>query len=84
MPDEAREIIFPEGVPIRQIEPDGVPQVGELSPAAAMPQQAVESSSVDTDAEAGLRSEAGEIQAQANQSWKPDEGENLLEREKQT
>jgi small-conductance mechanosensitive channel len=83
MPDESREIIFPEGVPLRQIETDAVEQPDELRPAEGLPQQAVESTSVDTDAEAGLRSEAGEIKAQANRSWKPDEGENLLDREKQ-
>lgn len=49
---------------------------------AANPQQTIESPSVNTDAEAGLRCEAGEIKAQAKQAWMPDEGGNLLEREK--
>jgi small conductance mechanosensitive channel len=79
MPDEAREMIFPEGVPVRWIEPDSVPQAGPLARPSAVPNHTEESASIDTDAEAGLRSEAGEIQAQATHSRKPEEGENLLQ-----
>jgi hypothetical protein len=71
-------MIFPEGVSVRLLEP-----TEEKKPVAAareppMPQPSVEPASVSTDAEAGLRSEAGEIEKQARQSRKPEEGENLL------
>jgi small conductance mechanosensitive channel len=78
MPDEAREMIFPEGVPVRWLDPGEGQPPGSGTTVPGMPDQAEESSSIETDAEAGLRSEAGEIQAQASRSWKPEEGENLL------
>lgn len=78
MPDEAREIIFPKGIPIQPVERMGE-QPG-ISPAAepAMPDEAGEPTSVSTQAEGGLQSEAGTIQEQARHAWKPSEGENLL------
>ena len=78
MPDEAREMIFPQGVSVRMLEPDGgeKPEDAVVEPAA--PRAAEESGSVSTQAEAGLRSEAEEIQEQAAKSRKPEEGENLL------
>jgi len=70
MPDEAREVTFPDGVPVRMLEREGTAQ-----PAAAKP--AAEPETVATEAETGLQSEAGEIQEQARRSWTP--GENLLQ-----
>ena len=78
MPDEAREMIFPQGVSVRLLEPDGGEKPGAVVSEPALPHQVEESGSVSTEAEAGLRSEAGEIQEQAAKSRKPDEGENLL------
>jgi len=78
MPDEAREMIFPQGVSVRLLEPDGGEKPGAVVSELALPHQAEESGSVSTEAEAGLRSEAEEIQEQARQSRKPEEGENLL------
>jgi len=72
LPDEAREIIFPHGVPVRMIEGDGAAEPAE--PALAKP--TAEPETVATKAEAGLQSEAGEIKEQARGSWTP--GENLL------
>lgn len=69
MPDEAREVTFPQGVPVRMIESEGA-----VKPALVMP--AAEPETVATQAEAGLQSEAGEIKEQARKSWTP--GENLL------
>jgi hypothetical protein len=43
-----------------------------------VPKAVEEPASVSTDAEAGLRSEADEIQEQARHSRTPEEGENLL------
>jgi small conductance mechanosensitive channel len=78
MPDEAREMIFPQGVSVRLLEPDGGESSGAVVSEPVLPHQAEESESVSTEAEAGLRSEADEIQEQAAKSRKPEEGENLL------
>jgi small conductance mechanosensitive channel len=78
MPDEAREMIFPQGVSVRLLEPDGVEKTGAASLEPTLPRLIEESGSVSTEAEAGLRSEAEEIQEQARQSRKPEDGENLL------
>ncbi|HEX5755051.1 MAG TPA: mechanosensitive ion channel family protein [Arenimonas sp.] len=81
MPDDAREVIFPQGVPVTLIdrtEAAGVTQ-GEAAqgqrPAAAPAQ---DTDAVSTQAEAGLYSEAVVLEAQARQAqtWKA--GENLL------
>lgn len=72
LPDEARELIFPHGVPVRMIE--GESAVEPDKPAPAKP--SAEPEVVSTRAEAGLQSEAGEIKEQARKSWTP--GENLL------
>jgi small-conductance mechanosensitive channel len=78
MPGEMREVVFPEGIPIQGLER------GRLTPEPgaarrAIPPPAEEPDTVSTDAEAGLVSEAGEIEEQARQSRAPEEGENLLE-----
>jgi small-conductance mechanosensitive channel len=72
LPDEAREVTFPHGVPVRMIEGDGA--VAPADPAQAKP--TAEPETVATQAEAGLQSEAEEIKEQARKSWTP--GENLL------
>ncbi|MFN2289157.1 MAG: mechanosensitive ion channel domain-containing protein [Chromatocurvus sp.] len=72
LPDEARELIFPHGVPVRMIE--GESAVEPDKPISAKP--SAEPEVVSTRAEAGLQSEAGEIKEQARRSWTP--GENLL------
>ena len=73
MPDEAREVTFPLGVPVRIIrETEGAVKPGD----SAQAKPANEPEKVATRAEAGLQSEAAEIKEQARQSWTP--GENLL------
>lgn len=72
LPDEAREVTFPNGVPVRMIEGEGATE--SAAPAPATP--TAEPETVATRAEAGLQSEAGEIKEQARKSWTP--GENLL------
>lgn len=78
MPGETRELIFPEGVILRQDEGDGG---RPAAPAARRPalSSTKEPANVSTDAEAGLRSEAGEIEQQARDARSPEEGENLLD-----
>lgn len=72
LPDEAREVTFPHGVPVRMIEGEGAAE--PATPAASKLDAGPET--VATNAEAGLQSEAGEIKEQASRSWTP--GENLL------
>jgi small conductance mechanosensitive channel len=73
LPDEAREVTFPYGVPVRMIEGEQA-VVEPTEPALAKP--TAEPEAVSTKAEASLQSEAGEIKEQARRSWTP--GENLL------
>lgn len=70
MPDAAREIIFPEGVPLSHEEP-------ERAPASVASSAAPDHDIVATKAEGGLHSEAAVIEEQARRTRKPDE-ENLL------
>jgi small conductance mechanosensitive channel len=78
MPGEVREVVFPEGIPIQELEAGRIaPRPGTAR--QAIPSPAEEPDTVSTDAEAGLVSEAGEIEEQARQSRSPEEGENLLE-----
>lgn len=69
MPDEAREVTFPQGVPVRMIESEGTAK-------PVLPKPTAEPETVATQAEAGLQSESEEIKKQARESWTP--GENLL------
>ncbi|MFO7495582.1 MAG: mechanosensitive ion channel family protein, partial [Desulfobacterales bacterium] len=78
MPDEAREIIFPNGVAVRLIAPEGLPREGAKPPPTAAPQAFEAPETASTDAEGGLRSESGEIQQQARHSRTPEAGQDLL------
>jgi small conductance mechanosensitive channel len=78
MPDEAREVVFPKGLPVTLL--DGK---SELAAATAPPERTrtpptTEDDAVSTKAEVGLSSEAAVIEEQARQSKPLDEGENLL------
>lgn len=82
MPDDAREVIFPQGVPVTLINRSvdaASTRAGagaqRLRPAAA-PAEGTES--VSSQAEAGLYSEAGVIEAQARHAQTLKGGENLL------
>ncbi len=78
MPDESREIIFPQGIPVLTIE--GKSRSTESHPNAPA-ESPDESSSTSTKAEAGLSNEANIIKKQSRDSWQPGDGENLLEPE---
>jgi small-conductance mechanosensitive channel len=79
MPDEAREIIFPHGIPVTMLD-------GKLADAqSARPEKRLppasrpeEPSAVSTKAEAGLYSEAVVIEEQAQQAHAVKDDENLL------
>ncbi|HEX6250549.1 MAG TPA: mechanosensitive ion channel family protein [Gemmatimonadaceae bacterium] len=76
MPDESREIVFPQGVPVtlRQTG-EAVAPVGPRAEAEAAPP---EPKDVATESEAGLRSDAGELEQQARAARVPEEGDDLL------
>jgi small-conductance mechanosensitive channel len=79
MPDEAREVVFPQGIPITML--DGKPartpdaQAEERRPAVG-PSDVPDV--VSTKAEGGLQSEAGVLDEQARQAQPLRDGENLL------
>jgi hypothetical protein len=80
IPDEGREVVFPRGVPI--VMPDS--KTGEIP--VIRPEKPVSTESeeknldaVSTKAEAGLYSEAGAIEEQAQQVKPLQDEENLLE-----
>lgn len=79
MPDEAREMIFPQGVPVTLLEREA-PEKAGLESGTATPAKvpAGESKSASTEAEAGLSSEAGVLEEQARDAQALKEGENLL------
>ncbi|MFO7535510.1 MAG: mechanosensitive ion channel family protein [Kiritimatiellia bacterium] len=79
MPDEAREVVFPQGVPITMLDakrvgkPDA--QAEEQLPADG---PSDEPDVVSTKAEGGLQSESGVLEEQARRAQPLREGENLL------
>lgn len=73
MPDEAREVIFPDGVPVRMIE-------HELKAEQTTgPQPAIESDRVKVSGEGDLASEEEQLRKQARQARIPEEGIDLLQ-----
>jgi small-conductance mechanosensitive channel len=79
MPDEAREVVFPQGVPVTVLEgtPDGTPDGRPgRQPPVVLPDEELDA--ISTKAEAGLYSEAGVIKEQARQLQPLKDGENLL------
>lgn len=79
MPDEAREVVFPNGVPVTMLEaPSGMAEIakqeGRLPPQT--PPESADAAS--TKAEAGLYSEAGVISKQARHMPPLGDEENLL------
>lgn len=79
MPDEAREIIFPQGIPVTMLEgqPGGTHDGRPIKRLPAPPPRD-EPDVPSTQAEGGLSSEAGVIKEQARQVQPLNDGENLL------
>ncbi|MBA3454708.1 MAG: mechanosensitive ion channel family protein, partial [Deltaproteobacteria bacterium] len=78
MPDEAREMVFPRGVPVHVIR-DGEPPAAAPTVSAPRTQQVPgETEDVTTAAEAGLRSDAGDLREQSRKSRTPEGGDDLL------
>jgi small conductance mechanosensitive channel len=80
MPDEAREVVFPQGVPVTVLDGKPADTPGAI-PAKRLPAESPheELDVVSTKAEAGLYSEAAVIEEQAQQAQLLKEGENLLQ-----
>ncbi len=77
--DEAREVVFPRGVPVTLhggIPEETQPFEPREQPPAEPPAEGLDA--VATKAEAGLSSEAGDLEQQARHAKPLDEGENLL------
>ncbi len=81
MPDEAREVVFPQGVPVTGLDAtqqvDGSGVLPEKRPSTPPSHQ--DPDAVSTKAEAGLYSEAVVIEEQARQVQPLKDGENLLQ-----
>jgi len=79
MPDEAREVVFPQGVPVTMRAEKPTPAQG-AAPAERLPAEArhQDLDVVSTKAEAGLYSESIVIEEQAREARPLKEGENLL------
>lgn len=81
MPDEAREVIFPQGVPVTVLDrlSEEGPEVRPEHPLAGeAPHEDVDAAY--SKAEGGLESDAGAIEKQAQQVAPLKDGENLLPR----
>jgi len=78
MPDEAREIVFPRGIPIHMVNGKPAPRdAGPTEPLTA-PAPREEFDAASTDAEGGLASEAEVIKEQARHVRPLNNEENLL------
>jgi len=78
MPDEAREVIFPEGIPVHWIKSDAENQPSLTSADLAQQHASEEKESIAIETEAKLYSEAKAIQEQARHARILEEGKNLL------
>lgn len=77
MPDEAREVVFPEGVPVLQRPGAGS---GAIPGPAAPPRPVPPPDEPEAhSAEGGLASQAPEIERQARHARSPEGGQNLLD-----
>lgn len=79
MPDEAREMVFPKGVPVQLTGDSPAPPEREGEKEAE--NQLSEDSRVAAEGEGKLESNDEEIREQARQSRSPEEGEDLLKPE---
>ena len=79
MPDAAREVVCPQGVPLKSLDgkPGKTPAETTHVRGASRPSPD-EPNTMSTEAEAGLSSEAGTLEKQARQAQPLKEGENLL------
>jgi hypothetical protein len=80
MPDAAREIVFPRGVPIQMTDGEERPRP-RSEPAKRTPAtKETAGSAVSTSAEGGLCSETEKLKEQAEKARPPEEGADLLKK----
>ena len=79
MPDEAREIIFPSGVPVHISQSSAAG--AEAEPVQKTPPPRTDNEQVTTEAEGSLESEELQLRDQARMSRTPEQGESLLQEE---
>lgn len=77
MPDEAREIIFPDGVPLRRLGASSEKPADTLQEKSSVMSRGNEE--ITTEAEGSLQSEELQLRNQARMSRTPEEGESLLQ-----
>ena len=75
MPDEAREVIFPAGVPVQMLAEER----RVTSRSESREHSHTEAESTAHSAEGNLASEAADIKQQADKSRTPEAGQNLLD-----
>ena len=73
MPDEAREVVFPGGVPVQMLD-----EARQLPPQGSNKRIDSNDALAAHSAEGALSSEVSEINQQVKNSRPPEEGENLL------
>jgi small conductance mechanosensitive channel len=79
MPDEAREVVFPQGIPVTVLDGKAMETSEPVLRRRPIPEpRRGGNDAASTEAEAGFYSEAGVIESQARQAQPLDEGENLL------
>lgn len=79
MPDEAREVVFPQGIPVTLLKAAPADAIGARPDKRRSTESPPEDlDAVSTKAEAGLYSEAVVIEEQARQAQPLKDGENLL------
>jgi small-conductance mechanosensitive channel len=79
MPDEAREVVFPQGIPVTLLDATPADAPGAMPEKRRSTESPPEDlAAVSTKAEAGLYSEAAVIEGQARQVQPLKDGENLL------
>ena len=79
MPDEAREVVFPQGIPVTLLDATPTDALGAMPEKRRSTESPPEDlDAVSTKAEAGLYSEAVVIEEQARQVQPLKDGENLL------
>ena len=83
MPDEAREIVFPDGVPVHMLDSavktkPYKPEEDDLSSITDSEAILTESEAISTEAEGSLENEEPQLREQARLARPPEEGESLL------
>ena len=77
MPDDAREVIFPQGVPVRRLGSDASGQSPERKE-AVIQEDTRDAEDHATEAEGDLSSDVGSIEKQAAASRRPEDGATVL------